>query len=104
MKLTCPSCGSDVSSHRLRPDFTSGGMECQNCGAGVRFSPPYVLIIGWGSFPILCVLLVTKGIRDGLLVSLEMVTLWFVGSIVISALLSQFKPPTLKLSPPKDDT
>ena len=39
-----------------------------------------------------------------MLVSLKMVALWFFGSMIISALISRIKPPTLKLSPPKTDT
>ena len=79
-------------------------MECPICGAGLRYSPPYVQIILWGSFPFLCLVLVTRGIHEGLLVSLKMVALWFFGSMIISALISRIKPPTLKLSPPKTDT
>jgi hypothetical protein len=57
----------------------------------------------WGSFPILCFLLVTKGIRGGLLFSVKLVLIWFFGSMVFSALLARIKPPKLKLAPPKDE-
>ena len=103
MTFTCPNCGSRFTPNRLRVDRESAGlMECPECGIGLRYSPPYPLIIMWGSFPILCVLLVTKGIQGGLLFSVKLVVIWFVGSIVISALLARIKPPKLKLASRKD--
>ena len=104
MTFTCPNCGSRVAPNRLRVDWRSAGrMECPGCSIGLRYSPPYDLIILWGSFPFLCFLLVTKGIQGGLLFSLKLVVIWFVGSIVISGLLGQVIPPKLKLAPPKDE-
>jgi hypothetical protein len=78
-------------------------MECPECGVGLRYSPPFDLIILWGSFSIFCFLLVTKGIQGGLLFSVKLVLIWFFGSMVFSALLARIKPPKLKLASPDKD-
>jgi hypothetical protein len=103
MTFTCPNCGSKVAPYRLRVDWGSAGrMECPECGIGLRYSPPYDLIILWGSFPFLCFFLVTKGIQGGLFFSAKLVLTWFFGSMLFSALLGRVRPPKLKLACPKD--
>jgi hypothetical protein len=103
MTFTCPNCGSTFAPNKLRMDWRSAGRsECPECGIGLRASPPYPQIVMRGSIPILCFLLVTKGIQGGLLFSAKLVVIWIVVTIVISALLAQIKPPKLKLDTRKD--
>jgi len=98
--LTCPKCGSSFPSNELRIDWGSArGADCPVCSASVRLSPPYPQMVLSGAFPILCFFLVKVGIRQGLFLPLKMIVVWFVGSVVVSVLISQVWPPKLKLVP-----
>jgi hypothetical protein len=97
MRIVCPSCGSEMSSQDLRTRW-GGGSECPNCSASLRWSPPYHMIVLWGSSPILIFLIATKGIREGLLPILAMALEWLIGSIIVAILVSLIHPPKLKLT------
>jgi len=81
---------------------SAGAADCPVCSASVRLSPPYPLIVLWGTFPILCFFLVSTGIREGILLPLKMIVIWFVGSLIVSVLISQVWPPQLRLSRRRD--
>ena len=99
LTFTCPKCGSSILSSELRVDWgSSGAANCPVCNASVRCSPAYPLIVLWGSFPVLCFLLVRTGIRNGLVSPFRMIVIWFVGSLLVSLLISQIWPPKLKLT------
>jgi hypothetical protein len=101
MTLVCPRCGSTITSRQLRVEWGSGGgVVCPRCGASLRYSPPYHLILAWGSFPILCFFLATKGVLYGAFFCIKITILWFFGSIGISYVLASFLPFKLKLSKP----
>jgi hypothetical protein len=80
-----------------------GRVLCPTCNTSLSFSPPYPLIILWGSFPVFLYFLLTRGIREGWFSSIKMLLAWFVGSLVASVYISQIKPPILKLPPPDKD-
>jgi len=95
--VVCPSCGSGMSSQDLRARW-GGGSECPNCCASLRWSPPYHMIVLWGSFPILVFFIATKGIREGLVSIMTMAVTWLIGSTVVAILVSLIHPPKLKLT------
>jgi hypothetical protein len=95
--VACPSCGSNLSPHKLKTRLR-GGSECPVCNAALRWSPPYHLIVLWGSFPILVFFVVSEGIRGGIRLVIMMVLTWLLQSIAISVILAWIKPPKLKLA------
>ena len=106
MTLECPKCCSKLASATLRVDWFSkiGATACPVCGAKFRLSPPYPLIFLWGSFPVLCFFLFTRGFQQGVLSSVRMVVAWFFGSVIASVYISRVRPPMLKLLGPDKDT
>jgi hypothetical protein len=102
VNLKCPHCGSDLSPRELRAQW-GGGSQCVICGAQVRLSPSYPLLVLWGSFPFLCIVLAREGIARGIFFSVKIVIVWFFGSILLAVLLSRIKPPKLKSMSPKED-
>ena len=100
--FVCPKCKSRIEPEQLRTEWGSFGVvDCPSCGAALRYSPPYPLIILWGSLPILCYFLLAKGMHEGVVYCVKLALLWFVGSIAVSVLASQIRPLTLKLA--RDD-
>ena len=97
MIVACPNCGSNLSPHELKVRW-GGGSECPVCCAALRWSPPYHLIVLWGSFPILVFLVLSEGIRGGIALVIAMVLTWLLQGIAISVILARIKPPKLKLA------
>jgi hypothetical protein len=97
MTFQCPSCGSYLQPRDIRNEW-GNGIHCAICGAEVRYSPSYHLIILCGSSPFLVAALSIYGIEQGFVASIMMVLAWFVGSICLSILISNVLPPKLKLA------
>ena len=83
---------------------SKGRVRCPTCNRSLRLSPPYPLIVLWGSSPVFVYYLLTRGIHDGWFSSIKMLLAWLLGSVVASVYISQIKPPVLRLSPPNDDS
>ena len=89
----------------LRTEWGSGKgrVLCPACSKSLRLSPPYPLIILWGSFPVFLYFLLTRGIREGWFSSIKMLLAWFVGSALVSVYVSEIKPPILNPTPPDNN-
>jgi hypothetical protein len=97
MTFQCPICRSPLDQRELRVEFGyHGGLTCPVCNAQLRYWPPYHHIALLVTLPILLFALVTRGLHEGWFFSIKVVVLWFVGSIAVSVLISQIKPPILK--------
>jgi hypothetical protein len=101
MSFECPNCKSNLQPQDLKNEWGCG-THCVLCGAKVRYSPPYHLIILFGSLPFLIAELAVRGIEQGLLASIIMVIIWFFGSIYLAIFISWIRPPKLKLECDED--
>jgi hypothetical protein len=102
MTFECPSCGLTLQPRDVKNEW-GNGIHCAFCGAEVRYSPPYQHIFLLGSSPIMVAALAVRGIKQGLITSIVIVVMWFVGSIWLAALISFIRPPKLKLANDGDE-
>jgi hypothetical protein len=102
MTFVCPSCGSTLQPRDLKNKW-GNGIHCVLCDAEVRYSPPYQHIILFGSSPVMVAALAVRGAEQGLIASIMIVIMWFVGSIWLAALICMIKPPKLKLANDGDE-
>jgi hypothetical protein len=73
-----------------------GGLSCPYCDTRVKYWPRYPEIVHLITLPILLFVLASGGIYKGWVFSIKAVVEWYVGSIMLSVLISQIKPPILK--------
>src|SRR5579862_6855792 len=98
MTFQCPSCRSEIHPQAVRVERgTFGAVSCPKCNARLRPWPPYLTIVFFGTLPILCLVLATRGIQEGWFFSIRAALLWFISTILVSVLLSRIKPPWFRL-------
>ncbi len=97
MRLRCPVCNNEVDSTALRMEWgAGGGYHCPICNELVRISLPFRLHVALLSLLIAAGTLIIVRVHNTVAFVLLSVLIWVPVSLLLNAVSSRIRPPTLK--------